>query len=90
MTEKGFVYILKSLKNDRFYIGSTTDIRRRIFQHEKGDVKATRNLQPSKLEFFQEYPDIKLARKIEFRLKQLKRRDFLEKIIRDGIIKMGR
>jgi putative endonuclease len=87
--KKGFVYILKSLKNDKYYIGSTTDIRKRLRQHESGNVKATRNIQPIKLEFFQEYDSFGLARKIEYRLKSFKRKDFIEKILQDKIIKSG-
>ncbi|MDP2938965.1 MAG: GIY-YIG nuclease family protein [Candidatus Omnitrophota bacterium] len=87
--KKGFVYILRGLKNNKLYIGSTTEINRRVNQHEIGSVKATRPLRPIKLEFFQEYDNINLARKIEHKLKKFKRKDFLEKIIKDGFIKMG-
>jgi putative endonuclease len=86
--KKCFVYILR-LKNNRFYIGSTTDINGRLRRHEIGSVKATEYLRPIKLEFFQEYNNINLARKIEHRLKRFKRKDFIEKIIKDGLIKMG-
>jgi len=86
---KGFVYILRSLENGRFYIGSTVDINNRFHRHEIGAVKATKGLMPLKLEFFQGYDDIGLARKIEKRLKGFKRKDFIEKIIRDKIIKSG-
>ena len=87
--KKGFVYILRCLKNNRFYIGSSTDINRRLHQHEKGNVKATRNLKPFKLELSQEYDKLDIARKIEQRLKKFKRKDFIEKIIKDGVIKLG-
>ena len=87
---KGLVYILRCLKNNKFYIGSTKDIKTRLHQHETGSVKSTRYLRPIKLEFFQEYDNINLARKIEQKLKKFKRKDFIEKIIKDGLIKMGR
>ena len=86
---KGFVYILKSLKNNRFYIGSTTDIRQRELEHKVGKVKATRHILPIKMEFFKEYDNIRLARKIECKLKRLKRKDYIAKIIKDKVIKMG-
>ncbi len=85
----GFVYILRSLKNDKFYIGSTTDINSRLRQHKTGNVKATCYLRPIELAFFKKYDNIALAHKIEMRLKRLKRRDFIEKIIDDRIIRMG-
>jgi len=31
-----YVYILQSLKNSRFYIGSTTDLNRRLQEHLSG------------------------------------------------------
>ncbi|PIT92196.1 MAG: hypothetical protein COU08_03885 [Candidatus Harrisonbacteria bacterium CG10_big_fil_rev_8_21_14_0_10_42_17] len=35
------VYILQSLKNDRYYVGSTDNFERRFGQHRTGRVKAT-------------------------------------------------
>ncbi len=84
-----FVYILKSDKNDRYYIGSTDNYKKRISQHNSGNVTFTRNIRPLKLVLVQEYSNIKQARKIEKRLKALKRRDYIDKIVKDGFIKMG-
>lgn len=42
-----------------------------------------------KIELYQEYDNIVLARKIEHKLKRFKIRDFIEKIIKDGKIKTG-
>jgi putative endonuclease len=86
---KGFVYILRSLKTNKLYVGSTTDISRRMHQHEIGCVRSTNSLRPLKLELFQEYDSIKLAREIERSLKRLKRKDYLEKIIQERLIKLG-
>jgi len=86
---KGFVYILRSLKNGRFYIGSTTDINKRLLRHESGNVRATRNFLPVRLELCQEFDNYTYARKIEQRLKDFKRKDFIEKIVKEGIIKLG-
>jgi putative endonuclease len=41
-----FVYIIKSLKDSRFYIGETADVERRLFEHNEGWVKSTRNRRP--------------------------------------------
>jgi putative endonuclease len=41
-----FVYILKSLKDNRFYIGETADLERRIFEHNERWVKSTRDRRP--------------------------------------------
>lgn len=46
-----FVYVLKSLRNGRFYIGQTNNLTRRYEQHQSGKVVATRYHRPYKLVF---------------------------------------
>ncbi|MCL5090624.1 MAG: GIY-YIG nuclease family protein, partial [Patescibacteria group bacterium] len=67
---KAYVYILKSEKNGRFYIGSTNNLLRRINEHFEGKAKYTRNNRPLKLVFSQEYENLKTARSIEKKLKK--------------------
>jgi putative endonuclease len=86
---KGYVYILTSFKNGRFYIGSTGDIDKRLKDHNSGKVKATRNFKPLVLVFLQVYDNITHARKIEHKIKKLKRRDYIEKIIKERVIRLG-
>lgn len=83
-----YVYILQSVKNGRYYIGSTRDLKRRLKEHSQGKTKSLENILPVRLVFSQTFENYSMARKIEARLKKLKRRDYLEKIIHDGIIKM--
>jgi len=85
---KGFVYILQSLKNNRYYIGSTTNVIRRFKQHQTGNIKSTKNLRPLKLAFSQACKNIQIAKVIEKKLKKFKRKDFVDKIIKDGKIKL--
>jgi putative endonuclease len=86
--KKGFIYILKSLKNSRYYIGSTINVDVRFKQHNQGNVKATKNIRPLEIVFYQSYCNIETARKMEMKLKSFKRKDFIEKIIKDGYIKI--
>jgi len=86
--QMAYVYILQSLKNGRYYIGSTIDINQRFLWHSKGRVISTKKLLPVKLILQQEYPTISIARSIENKLKKFKRRDFINKIIREGKIKI--
>lgn len=82
-----FVYILRSLKLGTYYIGSTKNISRRLKQHNSGNVTSTKYKRPFKLVFSQEFQTIQQACKVEKKIKSWKRRDFVEKIIRDGYIK---
>ncbi|MGB9637388.1 MAG: GIY-YIG nuclease family protein [Microgenomates group bacterium] len=79
----GFVYILQSLKNNSYYIGSTDNINKRIDEHNRGKSLYTKNILPVKLVFSQQYPSLKAARKAEYWLKSLKSKNILEKIIED-------
>jgi len=84
---EGFVYILRDSINGKLYIGSTNDITRRLYQHQHGHTSTTKRMQDIELVFSQKVLNIELARKIERRLKNLKRKDYIEKIIEDGYIK---
>lgn len=84
-----WVYILKSIKNKKFYIGSTKNWERRLKEHQAGKTKSLRAILPVKVVFKQKFSDLATAKRIEIKLKKLKRRDYLEKIIKDGYIKMA-
>lgn len=80
------VYILKCA-NERYYIGSTPDLDRRIAQHRDGLVTATRHVRPVSLVFSQTFPSLTDARKVEYALKAKKRRVIIEQIIVDGYMR---
>lgn len=48
MKEKFYVYILFA-KDSKFYIGFTNNLKRRLQQHARGEVTATKNRRPLKL-----------------------------------------
>ena len=85
---KGYVYILESLDH-KFYIGSTDNLERRFKQHNSGHTHTTKRMGELKLVFSQKFDTLEEARKVEFKLKRLKRKDYIEKIIRDGHIKIS-
>lgn len=82
-----YVYILRSLKTGRYYIGSTVDVQRRFNEHQSGKVSSTRNFLPFEMVFKQSFQSVILARKIEKKLKSFKRRDFIDRIVQEGKIK---
>ena len=44
-----YVYVLKSLRNGRYYTGSTNDIERRLLEHNSGQSRYTSLTRPFKL-----------------------------------------
>jgi len=84
---KAFVYILKDQKG-KFYVGSTNDLERRLYQHDMGHTQTTRNMRKPTLVLKQEYETLQMARSVEDKIKKLKRRDYIEKMISDGYIKI--
>ncbi len=86
---KGFVYILKSFTSNRYYIGSTNDPAKRLFNHNAGYTRSTKYGVPWVICFQQEFPDLATARRIEYKLKKLRRKDYLERVISDGVVKLA-
>lgn len=64
-----FLYILKSQKGNRLYVGVTNDIEGRLIKHSKGQVKSTKSRRPFTLVFKKEFPMLGEARKYEWMLK---------------------
>ena len=61
-----YVYILHSAKDKGLYIGYTTDLKRRLAEHQKGLSKSTKHRLPVELvhyEAFQESADAKAREK---------------------------
>jgi len=50
-----YVYVLRSLKNGRFYIGHTNDLKRRLEEHNSGESKYTRLTLPFDLIYSEKY-----------------------------------
>jgi len=82
---EGWVYILKSQKNGRYYIGSSENPERRLVEfHNLGKVKATKLTKPWEIVFKQRYEEMSTARQIEYKLKSFKSKKIIEEIINDG------
>jgi len=48
-----YVYILQSLKDNKFYTGYTENLKLRFEDHQKGRVESTKNRKPLKLIYFE-------------------------------------
>jgi putative endonuclease len=84
---KGTVYILKD-EEGKFYVGSTNDLERRMRQHQLRYTQTTRNMRAPKLVLAQEYSSLSAARKVERRIKNLKRKDYIESMVSAGCIRI--
>jgi putative endonuclease len=75
------VYVLQSLKNGRYYVGSTNDIVQRIKMHNDGRVLSTKAHRPWKLRYTETFPTKSEASKREFQIKSWKKRAAIEKLL---------
>jgi predicted GIY-YIG superfamily endonuclease len=78
-----YVYVLKC-NNWKYYIWSTNNLERRLFQHKNWKVISTKNLLPIIVIKTKQYDDIKEARKIEYNLKKQKSKKITEAFVMDS------
>jgi len=64
-----FVYILRSIKDGGLYTGSTTDLEKRLREHQLGRCRSTKHRRPLNLVYYKEYGSIGEARIREKALK---------------------
>jgi len=48
-----YTYVLKSEKDNKFYVGFTKDIKLRFEKHSKGQVESTRDRRPLNLIYYE-------------------------------------
>ncbi len=75
------VYIIRSKKNGKYYIGHTSDITRRLHEHNSGLTYSTKNHVPWEIVFTREFKTKSMAQHIELKIKKMKSRVFIEKLI---------
>jgi len=78
-----YLYILESLKDKTYYVGSTGNLKDRVERHNQGRVSYTKPRRPWKLVYSEEHPDRSSAAKRETEIKMHKRRSFIEALIKN-------
>ena len=73
-----YVYVLKSLRNNRFYTGSTNNLQRRLIEHNSGKSKYTKLTRPFQLIHTETYLTRKDAVRREMALKSGQGRQWLK------------
>lgn len=80
-----YVYVLKSIKHDQLYIGRTSNLRRRLKEHQNNKVKTTRKYGKIKLIFYEAFLSKRDSIRREKYLKTTKGRSSLRQIIRESL-----
>lgn len=78
-----YVYVLLSLKDNKFYIGSTNDLKRRVQEHQQGKNISTSKRLPIQLIFYEAYPAKSDAERRERYFKTNKGKTTLKQMLRD-------
>jgi putative endonuclease len=84
MIEKWFTYVMRSGKDLGFYVGLTSNLERRLKEHNAGYNRSTRSRRPFEIVYV-EHCDSRLeARKREKFLKSGVGREFLKRVVSGG------
>ena len=76
-----YVYVLQSIPNKRTYTGFTSDLKRRLKQHNAGEVKSTKAYRPYKILLSENFSDRKQAKEKELYYKNYRGRQKIKTII---------
>jgi putative endonuclease len=79
------VYVLVSLKDGKHYTGSTSNLERRIKQHNQGKTESTRRRRPFKLIYQEEHLEKEEAEERERFLKSGKGREELKQLLSGAV-----
>ncbi len=75
------VYILKSLRFERYYIGHTANISKRLYEHNMGKVRSTKAYKPWSVVYIDKLPNKKEAYAREMQIKSFKHGEAFKKLI---------
>lgn len=70
--EMFFVYILKSIEHNRFYTGHTSDLDKRLREHNSGKTKSTKAFVPWKIVYTESFNTKSEAFRREMEIKSYK------------------
>lgn len=83
MKKPGYVYIMANKRNGTIYLGVTSDLPKRVYEHRNGLIEGfTRKYGCRMLVWFERYDDIEEARAAELRMKNWNRQWKLKRIER--------
>ncbi len=80
-----YVYVLQSLKDKKLYIGFSTDLKKRLKDHNTGGTKSTKSRRPFKLLYYEAHTSEKDARRRERYFKTEKGKSTLRQMLREAL-----
>ncbi|MDP1706281.1 MAG: GIY-YIG nuclease family protein [bacterium] len=80
-----YVYVLYSEKNNKLYKGSTSDLKRRLAEHNRGKVDSTISGKSWRLIYYQGFINKKDALREELFLKSGKGRERIKYLLQETI-----
>ena len=81
MAPSAYVYILRSLNNGWYYVGSSVHPNRRLAQHNAGENKSTRADRPYELAYMEQFQTVAAARRREQEIKRKKSRKYVDWLV---------
>lgn len=84
-----YVYVLLSLKDKRFYIGSTNNLKKRLTDHAKGRNISTARRLPFQLIFYESFLDKIDALRRERYFKTSKGKITLRLMLKEYLLRQG-
>jgi putative endonuclease len=76
-----WVYILQSEKDGGYYIGYTSDMDKRLRQHNSGKTRSLKHRIPLRIVYREEFNTIQQAKKRELEIKSYKGGEAFRKLI---------
>ncbi len=80
-----YIYILKSKNNNSYYIGSCSDLEKRLEMHNNGCVMSTKRYLPWEIIYWEFFESLKEARVRELQIKKWKSRRAVERLFNRGL-----
>jgi putative endonuclease len=77
-----FVYILRSLKDGSYYVGTTQDVDSRVEHHNQVGTQYTKQKSPWELVYTEEHPDRSSAMQREYAIKKGGGKQFISSLIK--------
>lgn len=78
-----YVYVLESVKYEKLYVGYTSDLNKRIKEHNRGLVFSTKPYLPWRIIFYEAYRNEKDARRREKYLKTSQGARLLKRMLKE-------